>query len=141
MKTGVKYTQVDYFKENNKLTCFLSWEIPYSFFGGKKVIMNNMKLFTQLDKIGFIKENSISFQTFASSKLNKDDNYDEKFGKRLALTRAQRKAFKTSKRVYTLIYNTISKELFEIDKLFNGCDYAVSKLTEHINNLIEEKYE
>lgn len=143
MKTNVKYTNVRYVVNEEKRTvvCILNWDVPFNCLLSEDFVIcnNNIHRFLS-ENDGEIGENSFEFESIGIAKLNDNDNFDVEFGKHLALTRAQRHAFKIAKNLYNVIYkNILHYAKIMKNKMYN-CYASSETCNNHINELIDNKY-
>lgn len=144
MKTGVKYSDVKYFKNGSKyVTCKLTYEIviPHELCGDY-TIADVVERFSE-DHTSFIGYNSCNpeFVSVGVAKLDNRDSYDETTGKRIALTKAQAKAFQTAKALYDKISLELVSVAGEFHKYSVNCDSAKSDCLEHVQFLDKENNE
>lgn len=76
------------------------------------------------------------FTAVGTARCNKDDEFNEDFGKKLALTRAQEHAFIIASRAYGKIYNDLSNLSDMFYKYAYNCSFCVHDAKKHANELL-----
>lgn len=150
-KTSVRYLNVKYNVNPDKkvVTCVLNFGINLNTFPYASMLLHNDRIFDLFNKEFSIDmytdENGdmnpyVTSQIIAFANCSQDDEFDEEFGKKVSLTRAQEGAFDTA----AYIYDKIQNELLNIANIFDtraeNCIESISKCNEHVNYLINEKY-
>lgn len=136
-------THFDVNESEKKVTCTFN----YSIIGNK----NNPLL--RLDKSilsTLCKDTLKRYPTFpyftatATAKMSNEDKnnyeFDIDFGKKLALTKAQMKAYNTANWIYSLIAGELINFTDKIEDFVEGSANSYSIEDDHANYLIEEKY-
>lgn len=112
MKTGLKYISKKFHVDGNRVTCVLRYDIEERLGSCSPVI--------------------------ACAKCHPDDKFDLTEGKKIALTRAQAKAFNEAKQYYSNVMKVYQTYVNEYEKLIAGCEDAKSKCLSHANELIDK---
>lgn len=76
------------------------------------------------------------FVSTGQARCSKDDVFDEEFGKKLSLTRAQEHAFIMASRAYGKIYDDLSNLSDMFYKYAYNCTFCVHDTKKHANELI-----
>ncbi len=153
MKTNVVYTsKVFGVSEKNKtVKCVLTYEVNLDKIPGMSVMMelNDVRDYldsllceksasiSDIDSYWRVSENGVlSFKAEGFAACSPSDEFDEELGKKIALTRAQRKAFDKMAVMYSTLYDIVYNALCErLDGLEFGCTEAFAKCSEHIEEL------
>ena len=77
----------------------------------------------------------IGFVSTATASCDNTDNFDEKKGKNIALTRAQAKAFERTCRLYDIIQTELDKSFNEITRIIDNNWHAANKCWDHAMDL------
>ena len=81
------------------------------------------------------------FKVSGKAKAADEDKFDETFGKRLAKTRAQEKAFIVANNLYCDIAEFVDKlVLRDFENLIDGTEDAYFKCLDHEDDLTNEKF-
>ena len=145
-KTNVVHVKTKYVVNDKKVQCFLTYEIDLSkwpVFGFKINSDVILKAAKQLKMEYYRVDNEtnyptkIGFVSIASASCDNTDNFDEKKGKNIALTRAQAKAFERTCRLYDIIQMELDKSFNEITRAINNNWDAANKCWKHVNELCE----
>ena len=144
-KTNVNYVKIKYLQVDKQIRCFLTYEIDLTGWpiNGFKIDAN--VLFRIADKLGFdyydVEKKSnyptkIGFTTTAQAACDiESDEFDEKTGKNIALTRAQAKAFEKTCKFYDLLQIELDKSFNEITRIIDNNWHAANKCWEHAKGL------
>lgn len=122
MKTNVTYLNQKFNvnPKKNTVHCLLTWYINLNNIPGIEYLTNGMDEFNKYIKkyidsgVEWYEDSKtkgvggLKFVTKGIAKCAPGDNFDEKLGRHLALTRAQREAFNISCQFYTGIYGIIN---------------------------------
>ena len=144
-KTKVVYTGEKFFvnEERKTVVCVINFEINLL------EIKAVQRLFDDQEFRDFINSNYDIEQNFGvckfkvSGKANAsdEDEFDEMFGKRLAKTRAQEKAFIAANNLYCDITEFVDKlVLRDFENLIDGTEQAYFKCIDHEVDLTNEKF-
>lgn len=112
MKTGLKYISKKFHVDGNRVTCVLRYDID-----------------EQLESC---------LPVIACAKCHPDDKFDLEEGKKIALTRAQAKAFNEAKQYYSNVMKVYQTYVNMYEKLIAGCEDAKAKCLSHANELIDK---
>lgn len=143
-KTNVVYVKTKYVVNDKKVQCFLTYEIDLSkwpVFGFKINSDVILKAAKQLKMEYYRVDNEtnyptkIGFVSIASASCDNTDNFDEKKGKNIALTRAQAKAFERTCRLYDIIQMELDKSFNEITRIIDNNWHAANKCWDHAMDL------
>ena len=143
-KTNVVHVKTKYVVNDKKIQCFLTYEIDLSkwpVFGFKINSDVILKAAKQLKMEYYRVDNEtnyptkIGFVSTASASCDNIDNFDEKKGKNIALTRAQAKAFERTCRLYDIIQMELDKSFNEITRIIDNNWHAANKCWDHAMDL------
>ena len=148
-KTKVIYKSEKFFVNKQKRTVACSIEFEINLLEIEAV--QRMLTFPQFAE--FLNESKINwdydeenfgvckFKVSGKAKAADVDEFDENFGKRLAKTRAQEKAFIAANEFYCKVGDFIHKlVLKDFENLISGTENAFWKCVNHKNELINEKF-
>lgn len=153
MKTNVVYTsKVFGVSEKNKtVKCVLTYEVNLDKIPGMSIMMElddvrdyldtllceKSAYISDFDSCLRVSENGVlSFKTEGFAACSPSDEFDEELGKKIALTRAQRKAFDKMASMYSNLFDIVYSSLCErLGGLEIGCAEAFAKCGEHIEEL------
>ena len=148
-KTKVIYTSEKFFvnKEKRTVACAIEFEINLLEIEAVQRMLTFPQFADFLNKINInwdYDEESFGvckFKVSGKAKAADVDEFDENFGKRLAKTRAQEKAFIAANEFYCNVGDFIHKlVLKDFENLINGTENAFWKCADHKNKLINEKF-
>lgn len=133
-------------KDNNSVTCKLKYKISNFNISDNAAI--NYKFMTFIYSMASTLHMFPSDEVFtvkATAKLSKDDirqgyMFDEEFGKKLAKTKAQIKAYNNASDIYNAVldeFNVLTDALCNYD---SNCLAVVDSDYKHIEELIDKKY-
>lgn len=147
-KTNVEYIKTNYFKSTpaNKVVCELIWGLPVVKIPGVTNfpddflnIIDNTFRETYGSYLGIMFYNGdpyFAFKNTGSAVCADDDTYNETVGTRIALSKAQAKAFDTSVRVYTyLLDEYIKPDIMEMLDLIHNCKCVADDCDNHVNEI------
>lgn len=144
-KTKVVYTKENFFvnKEKKTIVCVINFEINLL------EIKAVQRMFDDTEFRDFINSNYdieknfgvCKFKVSGKAKASDEDEFDETFGKRLAKTRAQKKAFIAANELYCDIAEFVDKlVLRDFENLIDGTEDAYFKCLDHEDDLTNEKF-
>lgn len=145
-KTNVKYLSTEYYYSYyNQVQCYLTYEIDLSkwpIYGFKIDADLLIKIGNTLGMDKYVVEKKTNYPTkfvFTVSAMSKcdenKDTYDKTLGERIALTRAQAKAFEKTCKFYDLIQIELDKSFSEITRAIDNNWHAANKCWDHAKNL------
>lgn len=141
MKTSVKYVKKTFYvnAEKKTVTCKLDFTIDIPD-GPLKFINDSDKAKNVLFKNGecYYDDNDVlhkKFSVVGVTKCTDNDTFDEELGKKLALTKAQAKAFVKSSEFYERFIAAIFDELSPLTDLEWGCVDSAMKCWAHYKEL------
>ena len=144
-KTGVQYINVQYFKSGDGLctVCKLTSMIPYDKIKEWIFDDNQAKRTEQyLNDLGVVRGYcGFEFTTTGKVILEAGDNENETYAKRIALTKAQAKAFAKANRIYGMVGENLQERLENLDKFMLGTYNSFMSCTKHVDDLIDSGYE
>lgn len=140
-KTNVKYTNVKYeFDEQQKsVKCILDYDIllakyPFNQLEFKLDFLT--EALKECNVSGIYLDEDVNFnvemQSIGTATCHDNDTYDEEIGKRIALTRAQAKAFEKTCRVYDCICHKLSDVIDEGIRYINNSWTSANRCWEHV---------
>ena len=144
-KTNVKYVKIKYFKGENQTICTLTYEIdvnrwPIMGFKINADILN--KVAEQLDSVYCKVDKKTNYPTsFGFSVIGtatcdvEKDEFNEKTGNNISLTRAQAKAFEKTCKFYDLLQMEIDKSFSEMTRAIDNNWTAANKCWDHAKEL------
>lgn len=144
-RTKVRYVKTRYFYQDDKTLCFLTYEIDINDWPFNNIKINAdriLNIANELDMSYYDVDNktnfptTIAFTTVGTASCDTTtDTYDQGVGERIALTRAQAKAFERT----CLFYDKLSQELHttlnDMRRLINNCWDAGNKCWNHCKKL------
>ena len=145
-KTKVVYKREKFFvnKEKKTAVCTIDCEINLLEIEAVKRMLSDQYFSSFITSISYDSECNFGickFKVSGKAKAADEDNFDEEFGKRLAKTRAQEKAFSIANKVYNEIGDVLYKLVFrDFCVLSDGTEQALWKCINHENDLIGEKF-
>lgn len=143
-KTRVKYLNINYFVEGNRVSCDLYFTIQFSKTPNMDFMVSRAakicsKYNVVRDNTHFDEHENVVFQPvfklrgFAT--CHKSDKFDFETGKRIALTKAQRKAFNMAYKIYGELRCMAAQLEEEFSKLMSGSLYAFDDCDKHLEEL------
>ena len=150
-KTYVTYAYTDYVvrKEQNQVICQLKFHIDlpediakltsYLIEFNKDI----KKFFEDLNLYNYCEDSEYVFiggTTYGYADCMNDDEFDDSFGKKLAQTRAQMKAFDIANKVYLKIVSEYNKLSTKLNDLALNAQHAGNSCFLHTKELIDNKY-
>lgn len=139
-KTGVQYTNIEYIKSDNATICLLECTISYKhvipMFGLCDDLRDKFMNFLESSNV-YLDDDGLVFNVRGVTRFDKENTYDEVLGERLALSKAQTKAFDKANSVY---YNLTMywDEMFDkLNTLVSGTYNVAEHCEEHVAELIE----
>ena len=148
MKTNVYYLDQKYNVNEKKrcVHCRLTFGIKMHNIPGIDMLERNdeflafMDYITDIDSIGeYDNEKNMFVATVeAMSRCDDSDVFDEDFGRKLALTRAQKHAFSLASLFYQEIKMILAKTLKELNDFEFNCDVSKENCQQHCWDLIEQ---
>lgn len=145
-KTKVVYKRENFFvnKEKKTIACTIECEINLLEIEAVKRMLSNQCFYYFITSISYDPEHNFGickFKVSGKAKAAVEDEFDEEFGRRLAKTKAQEKAFITANEFYCKVGDFIHKlVLKDFENLINGTESAFWKCLDHKNDLINEKF-
>lgn len=138
MKTNVTYLNKAYNINPDKgvVFCMLDFMIDLNKIPGIEMLVHNDDFVQYMNKItdeykGFATFEYLNclddfgriyIRTTGIAKCSPNDNFDEELGKKIALTRTQKKAFQIAKDFYWNIFSILMKDVNNIVRLGVNCD-------------------
>lgn len=144
-KTKVVYTGEKFFvnKEKKTVACAINFEINLLEIKAVQIMFDDPQFHDFINNRYDIEKNLgvCKFKVSGKSKATDEDEFDETFGKRLAKTRAQEKAFIVANELYWDIREFVDKlVLRDFDNLIDGTEQAYFKCIDHEVVLTNEKF-
>lgn len=145
-RTNLEYTDKTYVNEDGKTLCILTFKIklnssPFNSLGLTYEEVNKICKHGDFVAYGpFITSEYVEFQTIAQSSVNEGDKYDQVFGERLALTRAQSKAYMVAQLFYAHVANYFDKKAILAESFMDNCYAVWKKCLNHAQELEDNKY-
>lgn len=145
-KTKVVYKREKFFVNANKKTvvCVIDFEINLLEIEAVKRMLSDQCFSSFIARISYDSERNFGickFKVSGKAKAIDEDDFDETFGKRLAKTRAQKKAFIAANDLYCKIGDFVDKlVLRDFDNLIDGTEQAFLKCVDHESDLTNEKF-
>ena len=145
-KTKVVYKSEKFFVNDEKKTvvCVIDFEINLLEIEAVQRMLNDHQFSNFIANISYDSECDFGickFKVSGKAKATDEDKFDEEFGRRLAKTRAQEKAFSIANKVYNEIGDVLCKLVFKDFYVLNeGTEQALCKCIDHENDLIDEKF-
>lgn len=151
-KTNVVYGNTEYVvrSNQNQVICILDFSIKFT--QELSGLTSNI-IFDNKDTRKFLNDNNLTYRwinedelyiygkTYGYADCLPEDEFDDVFGKKLAQTRAQMKAFDIATKVYNEFYSKYQVIANKFITLANSSDYSADKCSLHANDLILNKYE
>lgn len=144
-KTKVVYTKEKFFanKEKKTVVCVINFEINLLEIKAVQRLFDDPE-FRDFININYDIEQNFGvckFKVYGKAKASDEDEFDETFGKRLAKTRAQEKAFIVANNLYCDIGEFVDKlVLRDFENLIDGTEQAYFKCIDHEVDLTNEKF-
>ena len=144
-KTKVVYTKEKFFvnKEKKTVACVINFEINLLEIKAVQRMFDDPEFRDFINSNYDIEQNFgvCKFKVSGKSKASDEDEFDETFGKRLAKTRAQEKAFIVANNLYCDIAEFVNKlVLRDFENLIDGTEQAYFKCIDHEDDLSNEKF-
>ena len=144
-KTKVVYRSEKFFVNEEKKTvvCVINFEINLLEIEAVQRLFDDQQFRDFINSNYNIEQNFgvCKFKVSGKSKASDEDEFDETFGKRLAKTRAQKKAFIAANELYCDIAEFIDKLLLrDFENLIDGTEDAFLKCLDHEDDLSNEKF-
>ena len=145
-KTKVVYTGEKFFvnKEKKTVACAIDFEINLLEIGAVQRMLANQEFLDFINSVSYDTEENFGIcksKVYGKAKAADGDEFDEKFRKRLAKTRAQEKAFIAANDLYCDIAEFVNKlVLRDFDNLIDGTEQAYFKCLDHEDDLTNEKF-
>lgn len=140
-KTKVVYKSEKFFVNDEKKTvvCVIDFEINLLEIGAVQRMLNDDNFSNFITNISYDSECNFGvckFKVSGKAKATDEDEFDETFGKRLAKTRAQEKAFIVANEFYCKVGDFIHKLMLkDFENLINGTEKAFWKCVDHERKL------
>lgn len=144
-KTKVVYTGEKFFvnKEKKTVACAINFEINLLEIKAVQIMFDDPQFHDFINSRYDIEKNLgvCKFKVSGKAKASDEDEFDETFGKRLAKTRAQEKAFIVANELYCDIRDIVDKLMLrDFDNLIDGTEDAYFKCLDHEDDLTNEKF-
>ena len=144
-KTKVVYTGEKFFvnKEKKTVACAIDFEINLLEIKAVQRMFDDPEFRDFINSNYDIEKNLgvCKFKVSGKAKASDEDEFDETFGKRLAKTRAQEKAFIVANNLYCDIAEFVDKlVLRDFENLIDGTEDAYFKCVDHEDDLTNEKF-
>lgn len=144
-KTKVVYTGEKFFvnKEKKTVACAINFEINLLEIKAVQIMFDDPQFHDFINSRYDIEKNLgvCKFKVSGKAKASDEDEFDETFGKRLAKTRAQEKAFIAANELYCDIGEFVDKlVLRDFENLIDGTEQAYFKCIDHEVDLTNEKF-
>ena len=144
-KTNVKYSNIRYEQKGKVTKCFLTYEIETNRWPIMGYRVDASLLMKVANKLNF-SSHTVNMDTFYPTSFKFDveatatcdttkDAYDSDRGKRIALTRAQAKAFEKTCKFYDLLQIELDKSYNEITRIIDNNWHAANKCWDHAKKL------
>lgn len=139
-KTGVQYSNIEYIKSDNATICLLNCTIDYEkvrlMFGLNEEY--RIQFMNFLDKIHVtLEDEGLVYTVKGVTRYDNENPYDEVIGERLALSKAQLKAFEKANELYYVLAELSDNMFTNLNHLINGTYNVAEHCEEHVNKLIE----
>ena len=139
-KTGVQYTNIEYIKSDNATICLLECTIAYKYvtpmFGLCDDFRNKFMNLLESSNV-YLDEDGLVFNVKGVTRFDKENEYDEVLGERLALSKAQTKAFTKANSIYYMLAEFYGSMMDKIGELITGTYNVVNHCEAHVVDLIE----
>lgn len=144
-KTKVVYRSEKFFVNEEKKTvvCVINFEINLLEIEAVQRLFDDQEFRDFINNNYDIEKNLgvCKFKVSGKAKAADEDEFDETFGKRLAKTRAQEKAFIAANNLYCDIAEFVDKlVLRDFENLIDGTEQAYFKCIDHEVDLTNEKF-
>ena len=144
-KTKVVYTGEKFFvnEEKKMVVCVINFEINLLEIKAVQRLFDDPEFRDFINSRYDIEKNLgvCKFKVSGKAKASDEDEFDETFGKRLAKTRAQEKAFIVANNLYCDIGEFVDKlVLRDFENLIDGTEQAYFKCIDHEVDLTNEKF-
>ena len=144
-KTKVVYRSEKFFVNEEKKTvvCVINFEINLLEIKAVQRMFDDPEFRDFINSNYDIEKNLgvCKFKVSGKAKVADEDEFDETFGKRLAKTRAQEKAFIVANNLYCDIAEFVDKlVLRDFENLIDGTEQAYFKCIDHEVDLTNEKF-
>lgn len=144
-KTKVVYRSEKFFVNEEKKTvvCVINFEINLLEIEAVQRLFDDPQFRDFINTNYDIEKNFgvCKFKVSGKAKAADEDKFDETFGKRLAKTRAQEKAFIAANNLYCDIAEFVDKlVLRDFENLIDGTEDAYFKCLDHEDDLTNEKF-
>ena len=144
-KTKVVYRSEKFFVNEEKKTvvCVINFEINLLEIKAVQRMFDDPEFRDFINSNYDIEKNLgvCKFKVSGKAKASDEDKFDETFGKRLAKTRAQEKAFIVANNLYCDIAEFVDKlVLRDFENLIDGTEQAYFKCLDHEDDLTNEKF-
>lgn len=145
-KTKVVYKGEKFFVNKKKKTvvCAIDFEINLLEIDAVQRMLGDKQFSNFIASISYDSEFNFGickFKVSGKAKATDEDEFDEEFGRRLAQTRAQEKAFMVASDLYNEIADVLHKLVFrDVCMLVDGSEQSFWKCINHENDLINEKF-
>ena len=144
-KTKVVYRSEKFFVNEEKKTvvCVINFEINLLEIKAVQRMFDDPEFRDFINSNYDIEKNLgvCKFKVSGKAKASDEDEFDETFGKRLAKTRAQEKAFIVANNLYCDIAEFVDKlVLRDFENLIDGTEQAYFKCLDHEDDLTNEKF-
>lgn len=141
MKTNVHYVDTHYFINYEKKTvvCKLTCQIPLAVIKHPEAVMKLPRTNAFITSHKIVEDQKVGavlFTVISKAKCATEDAFDKELGKKIALTRAQAKAFTKASNFYGTLLKLINEEL--CDNLFDlesNCYNSATTCYEHAYEL------
>ena len=144
-KTKVVYRSEKFFvnEERKTVVCVINFEINLLKIKAVQRLFDDPEFHDFINSRYDIEKNLgvCKFKVSGKAKASDEDEFDETFGKRLAKTRAQKKAFIAANELYCDIAKFVDKlVLRDFENLIDGTEDAYFKCLDHEDDLTNEKF-
>lgn len=144
-KTKVVYKNEKFFvnEERKTVVCVINFEINLLEIKAVQRLFDDPEFRDFINSNYDIEQNFgvCKFKVSGKAKASDEDEFDETFGKRLAKTRAQKKAFIAANDLYCTIAAFVDKlVLRDFENLVDGTEQAYFKCIDHEVDLTNEKF-
>lgn len=144
-KTNVKYNSINYLQmPNNSTKCRLFYEVSLNVYPFNKLLLNAneiLKVAKKLKSTGIKYDKhtnypiGIMFITEATARCDNGDEYVKEVGERIALTRAQAKAFEKTCKLYDELCDRLDETIMSIINMIDNNWSAANKCWDHASEL------
>lgn len=138
-KTGVHYSNIEYIKSDNATICLLECIIDYEkvrqMFGLNDENRNQFMNF--LDSIHVtLEDEGLVYTVKGVTRYDNENPFSEVAGERLALSKAQFKAFDKANKIYYTLGELWQNMGYKLSTLIHGTYHVAEHCNEHVNELI-----